>query len=112
LLAATVIAGTAPGDGVVQLGIGLFLLGLGWSCTLIAGSALLTSALAEADRPATQGVGDTVLNVAAAAGGVVAGVVLGQASYGWLNGLAALLVLAMLAVGQRKKASVATSGVS
>ncbi len=116
LLAATVIAGTAPGDGVVQLGIGLFLLGLGWSCTLIAGSALLTSSVAAADRPAAQGVGDTVMNVAAAAGGVVAGVVLGQTSYGWLNGLAALLVLAMLVVGQRRNLPVETpqrpSGVS
>ena len=48
---------------VLQLGIGLFLLGLGWSCTLIAGSALLTRSVEPADRPAVQGAGDTVMNV-------------------------------------------------
>ena len=37
LAVATVVAGTAPGDSVVQLGVGLFLLGLGWSGTLVGG---------------------------------------------------------------------------
>ncbi|HVQ87432.1 MAG TPA: MFS transporter [Actinomycetes bacterium] len=98
LLTSTVIAGTASGDGVIQLGVGLFLLGLGWSFTLIAGSALLTESVAPADRPAAQGVGDTLMNVAAAVGGVVAGLVVNQASYGWLNVLAAVLVAGLLAV--------------
>ncbi|MEO8329441.1 MAG: MFS transporter, partial [Candidatus Nanopelagicales bacterium] len=101
LLVATVIAGTAPGDGVIQLGVGLFALGLGWSFTLIAGSALVTSSVAAADRPAAQGVGDTVMNTAAAVGGVVAGVVVSQASYGWLNASAAVLVVALLVAGGR-----------
>jgi MYXO-CTERM domain-containing protein len=43
-------------------------------------------------------------------------VVLSQSSYGWLNGLAALLVVAMLVVGQRRNLPVETpqrpSGVS
>jgi MFS family permease len=42
LLLAAVIAGTARADDAITLGIGLFLLGLGWSCTLIAGSAYLS----------------------------------------------------------------------
>ena len=36
--------GAAPG-AAVQLGIGLFLLGLGWSCGLIAGSTLVTESV-------------------------------------------------------------------
>jgi MFS family permease len=98
---ATLAAGTAAGDAVLQLGIGLFLLGLGWSCTLIAGSALLTRSVEPADRPAVQGAGDTLMNVAAALGGVVAGVVVSFGSYGWLNVLAGLLVAALVGLGLR-----------
>ena len=39
LLLSTLVAGTAAADDAQRLGVGLFLLGLGWSCTLIAGSA-------------------------------------------------------------------------
>lgn len=98
LAAATAIAGMASGDEVVQLGIGLFLLGLGWSCTLVGGSALLSVSVPEDARPAAQGVGDTVMNVAAAVGGVAAGVIVYTASYGWLNAAAALC-LVPVAVG-------------
>jgi MFS family permease len=98
LATATAIAGTASGDSIVQLGIGLFLLGLGWSGTLVGGSALLSTSVAEADRPVAQGVGDTVMNVAAAAGGALAGVIVYVASYGWLN-VAAAACLVPLAIG-------------
>jgi MFS family permease len=98
LATATAIAGTASGDSIVQLGIGLFLLGLGWSGTLVGGSALLSTSVAEADRPVAQGVGDTVMNVAAAVGGALAGVIVYVASYGWLN-VAAAVCLVPLAIG-------------
>ncbi len=98
LALATAIAGTAPGDSVVQLGVGLFLLGLGWSGTLVGGSALLSRSVAEPDRPVAQGVGDTVMNVAAALGGALAGVIVFAASYAWLN-VAAALCLVPLVVG-------------
>jgi MFS family permease len=97
LAASTVIAGTAPGDSVGQLGLGLFLLGLGWSGTLVGGSALLSTSVPEETRPAAQGVGDTVMNVAAAVGGAFAGVIVVVASFAWLN-VAAALCLVPLAV--------------
>jgi len=50
LTASCVIAGLAPGDAVPMLGVGLFLLGLGWSCTLIAGSTMVTDEVAPAER--------------------------------------------------------------
>ena len=93
LALATLVAGTAPGDSVVQLGIGLFLLGLGWSGTLVGGSALLSTSVRDEHRPAVQGVGDTVMNVAAAIGGIFAGVIVYAASYAWLNVAAALCLL-------------------
>ena len=97
LALATVIAGTASGGAVVKLGIGLFLLGLGWSGTLVGGSALLSTSVSDEDRPAAQGVGDTLMNVAAAVGGALAGVIVFAASYAWLN-VAAALCLVPLAV--------------
>jgi MFS family permease len=90
LAVATLLAGTAPGDDIPRLGLGLFLLGLGWSCTLVAGSALVTESVDDADRPAVQGFGDTMMNAVAAVGGVVAGVVVVAASYAWLNFVAVL----------------------
>jgi MFS family permease len=98
LASATFVAGTASGDQVMRLGVGLFLLGLGWSGTLVGGSALLSKSVPDEVRPAAQGVGDTVMNVAAAVGGAAAGVIVYAASYAWLNAAAALC-LVPLAVG-------------
>jgi MFS family permease len=103
LASATLLAGTAPGDAVWQLGIGLFLLGLGWSCTLVAGSALLTESVSESDRPGVQGAGDTVMNIAAAVGGGLAGVVVAVGSYGWLNLLAAALIVPVAVLSIRRR---------
>jgi len=86
LAAACIISGSAPGNNTWQLGIGLFLLGLGWSCTLIAGSTLLTDEVGAADRPAVQGLSDLVMNVAGGVGGAIAGVIVLFASYAALCG--------------------------
>lgn len=95
LLASCVIAGLAAADSVPVLGLGLFLLGLGWSCTLIAGSTLVTDAVATADRPAVQGLSDLVMNVAGALGGAVAGIIVAVSSYGVLCLAAAVPVLVL-----------------
>src|SRR5690606_10464788 len=52
LLAAVALAGSAGEHGVVQISVGLFLLGTGWSCGLVAGSAMLTQAVPLERRPA------------------------------------------------------------
>ncbi|MBK1782774.1 MFS transporter [Prauserella cavernicola] len=90
---AAVVSGAAPAHDAVQLGIGLFLLGLGWSCGLVAGSALLSESVPAATRTAAQGVSDLVMNGVAAVGGSLAGVVVALASYGWLAAGAAVLML-------------------
>src|SRR3954467_11733682 len=51
LLGAAALAGAAAPGAAGALGIGLFLLGLGWSCGLIAGSTLVTESVAPALRP-------------------------------------------------------------
>lgn len=95
LLAACLLSGLAAGDDVVLLGIGLFLLGLGWSCTLIAGSTLLVDGIAPQERPSVQGLSDLVMNGAGALGGAVAGIVVMVSSYGVLCAVAAVPVLAL-----------------
>jgi MFS family permease len=84
LLLASLIAGTARADDAIRLGIGLFLLGLGWSCTLIAGSAYLSETVDIQTRASSQGASDLVMNLSGAGGGALAGVIIGTLSYGWL----------------------------
>jgi MFS family permease len=92
LLASAIFAGFAAPNDVVMLGIGLFLLGLGWSCTLIAGSALLTESVDPSLKTSSQGASDLVMNLSGAGGGALAGVIIGTLSYGWLCAFAALPV--------------------
>jgi MFS family permease len=73
LLAAAALAGTAAPGAAVQLGIGLFLLGLGWSCGLIAGSTLVTESVGPDVRPTAQGGTDLLMGLGAALAGVVGG---------------------------------------
>jgi len=97
LLLACGVAGTAAPDAVPQLAVGLFLLGLGWSCTLIAGSTLLTDDLDQADRPSVQGLSDLIMNLSAAVGGIIAGVIVAYASYGALCAAAVVPIGALVA---------------
>jgi MFS family permease len=107
LLVSCVLAGLAAGDQVILLGIGLFLLGLGWSCTLIAGSTLLVDDVGPVQRPSVQGLSDLVMNVAGAVGGAVAGLVVAFSSYAVLCAVAAIPVLglALLVWAWRKAAA-------
>ena len=84
LLAAAIISGLSPAMSTIPLGIGLFLLGLGWSCTLIAGSTYLSESVAIEMKPASQGASDLVMNLMGALGGALSGVIIGIFSYGLL----------------------------
>jgi len=95
LLASTVVAGTAKANDSITLGFGLFLLGLGWSCTLIAGSTLLSESVDTELRPSSQGASDLLMNLMGAGGGALAGVIIGTLGYGWLCFFAALPVAAL-----------------
>ena len=93
LLTACLVSGLADPHNSIQLGFGLFLLGLGWSCTLIAGSALLSEAVETELRPSSQGASDLLMNLMGAGGGAMAGVIIGTLGYGWLCLFAALPIL-------------------
>ncbi|MDG4858983.1 MFS transporter [Streptomyces sp. T-3] len=100
LACAAALAGTA-GPSHARTAAGLFVLGLGWSAGLVAGSALLTDSVPQQARAAAQGLSDLTMNTAAGIGGAAAGLVVAQASYGWLNLIAALLLLPLAGVALR-----------
>jgi MFS family permease len=93
LLAATLVAGTAAPDQAGRLGTGLLLLGLGWSCGLVAGSTLVTEAVADDLRPAAQGGTDLLMGLGAALAGAVGGPLLGAGGFGLVAAVSAALVL-------------------
>ncbi len=98
LLAALVLAGLSAPGASIGLGAGLFLLGLGWSLGTVASSTLLTAATPAEHRPQVQGVVDMTTGFTAAAGGGVAGVVVGTLGYGWLSAGASVLAFGVVVV--------------
>ena len=58
LLAAALVTASFGQESTVSVTVALFLLGLGWSATNVAGSTLLTEASAEAQRTRRQGLSD------------------------------------------------------
>jgi predicted MFS family arabinose efflux permease len=101
LTCAALLAGTA-GASHGRTAAGLFLLGLGWSAGLVAGSALLTDSVPQSARAAVQGLSDLTMNASAGVGGVAAGLIVAQAGYGWLNAIGACLLLPVAALAVRR----------
>ncbi|WP_370558475.1 hypothetical protein [Leifsonia xyli] len=88
-LTSTLTACAVIGFGLrtpVGFGIGLTVLGLGWSLGTIASSAALASVPLE-DRLRTQGFADTLLNIGAGAASLLGGIVVGLAGYPFLIGV-------------------------
>ncbi|MFI7103176.1 MFS transporter [Streptomyces sp. NPDC050161] len=102
-LGAAVLAGTAGAAHWATV-TGLFLLGLGWSCVTIAGSTLLTESLATEQRSEVQGLADTLMNLAGALGGALAGTAVALIGYGGLNAAAAVLVLPVIVLALAPRA--------
>ncbi|MFF0308346.1 MFS transporter [Streptosporangium sp. NPDC004379] len=92
LLAAALLSGGAGPHDIGQVTVGLGLLGIGWSCGLIAGSAMLTEAVPLERRPAVQGLSDLLMNVCGAGGTIIAGLIVSGLSYGTLGTAVAVMV--------------------
>ncbi|GGM58477.1 tetracycline resistance protein [Dactylosporangium sucinum] len=104
LLLACLFSGTA-GDNTPRLSIGLALLGLGWGCTMVAGSTLLTESVPVEQRAGVQGLSDVVMGVAGASAGALAGVVVDLFGYPALTAVAAVGVVPLLAMVLRRSAA-------
>jgi MFS family permease len=92
LLLAAGVAGTSGGSQV-QITVGLTLLGIGWSASVIAGAAALTTSVEAGARPLVQGFSDLAMNLAGASGGLLAGLVVALSGFGTLNAAAAVLTV-------------------
>jgi MFS family permease len=81
-----VVAGYVP----ALVFVGLFLLGLGWSVALIAGSALLTESLHESVRVRSQGFADVTMSLFGAIAAFSSGFVKDMVGYHWLANFATI----------------------
>lgn len=76
--------------------VALILLGLGWSAATVAGAALLTESSAPELRTRRQGRSDSLMSLCAAAGAVLAGVILSNFQYAGLGIAASVIVVAIV----------------
>jgi MFS family permease len=95
---ATVAFGAESEQGVV---VGLILLGLGWSASTVAGSALVAESVGADRRAVIQGRSDLAMNSAGALGGALAGPVLVLFGYSGLAVVASVLVAVVLGLTAR-----------
>ena len=94
LVAALMLFWLASESGNAMI-VGLILLGLGWSASVVAGSALIAEAVPATDRAALQGFSDLSMNAAGALGGASAGLVLSAVGYSGL-GLGTMILAAVI----------------
>ena len=97
LLAACAVAGTA-GHDTTRLALGLMLLGLGWSGTMVAGSALLSESMSAELRPSAQGLSDLLMGLSGASAVALSGVVVQAFGYPMLTLLAAVMTAPLAAL--------------
>ena len=103
--AAAIGAAAFPARSGMWLAIPLFCLGLGWSFSFVAGSALLTHGLAYAEQARLQGATDSVVWTSAALAGLFSGVLVGAFSYAVMCFVGALLLVApVVTVAARRRA--------
>ncbi len=108
LLTSFLAAGTSTGHQTTQLALGLALLGLGWSCTMIAGSTLLTDSVPIEHLPNVQGTSDVLMGFAGASAGLLAGVAVAFGSYAILTIITAAMIVPLLIVTLRTIRSLPT----
>lgn len=98
-LAALLIAGLGSEEEHLVT-IGLFLLGLGWSASTVAGSALVAVSVPAEQKTNVQGLSDSLMNLSGALGGAVAGTVVSIFAFTGLNfaALAPVSVISVLSI--------------
>lgn len=99
LLVSLALCGSSPEGSSWQILTGLFLLGLGWSAATVAASTVIADRTPIEARTDVQGTSDMAMALTAAAGGGLAGVIVGSLGYAALALFAALLALSVVAAG-------------
>jgi len=109
LIAACVVAGLS-GHHTGGLTVGLGLLGMGWSATMVSGSTLLTESVGLANRASAQGLADLVTGLGGATAGALAGLVVALSSYATLTVVAGVATIPLLAAVLRPTAVALRAG--
>lgn len=97
LAAATVLTALAGEAPKILMFPGLYLLGLGWSFGIVAGSALLTESVDESNRVAVQGAADVATNIASGMGALSSGLVVDMAGFHILSMIGMVAAAALMA---------------
>ena len=97
LIVACALAGTAGFDPT-RLAIGLTVLGLGWSCTIVAGSTLLSESVPVGVRASAQGLSDAIMGLAGASAGALSGIIVDAWGYPILALAAAIAATPFIAL--------------
>jgi len=96
LIGAVTFAALAPSSDSLLVSLALFLNGVGWNFGFVAASALLTDALAPAERPSMQGLADLLMGLMGALGSATGGVILQVWGFAALNAVGGALVVVPL----------------
>ncbi|MCP4424886.1 MAG: MFS transporter [Chloroflexi bacterium] len=83
--------------GIPMLALSLFLLGLGWNFTFVAGSSLLTDSIAAGDKGRVQGAAEVIVNLSSGTGSLGAGPMFAGGGMIAVSGAGLALVLMLLA---------------
>ncbi|UUW88530.1 MFS transporter [Pimelobacter simplex] len=101
LLVALVLCASSPSGMSWQVTAGLFLLGLGWSLSMVSASTMVAEHTPIAVRTDVQGTSDLVMGLTAAGGGALAGLVVALGDYPMLALLSLVLVVGVLGCAVR-----------
>lgn len=96
LFLAAAVVGGASGGSLAAMIAALLLLGLGWSCGMVAASALLSESVEASIAPRVQGITDLSMNVVGASGAALSGTVFAGVGFTGLSVAAGLLVIPAL----------------
>ena len=98
---ACVLAGSA-GHNTARLAIGLMVLGIGWSSTMVAGSTLLSESVSVELRTSAQGLSDVTMGLAGASAGALSGAMMHAWGFPMLALIAALSTMPFIVLATRR----------
>ncbi|MDE0195588.1 MAG: MFS transporter [bacterium] len=79
------IAAHTPPEVAWGMFAGMFAVGLGWNCCLVAGTALFTAAVPTGDRVPVQGAADLLMSASGGIGGIAGGAVVAWQDFQFLS---------------------------
>ena len=92
------ISAHTPPDVAWGMFVGMFGVGLGWSCCLVAGTALFTAVVPANDRVPVQGAADLLMSATGGIGGVAGGAVVAWQDFQFLSHYSGLFGAALAGV--------------